>query len=265
MVFKQMKWADGFFPDMSAGTVSTPRPSSIPDDQQSHPLLSSTSPTVVSTPFTSHSSLPGHHQHVGSSSRPNLSLLFIPTPFTSNLRSPTTFTTPNSGYQSAFTPNSGTSFQFSPDSPLDQRGKRAYPADDLPPLYHFPEEEDDSDDEDNNDYMVVSEAQRLLKLYHAGYVVAEVGVNKCWRLQCNCCSNNEHSSSAPPADIRPPSPNIQQPLFNPAPAPATSCPGILIDWDIGAPGWIFPWHCVIHRGASESQTESFGSKSTARR
>ncbi|KAF8199234.1 hypothetical protein K438DRAFT_1966454 [Mycena galopus ATCC 62051] len=173
---------------MSAGTVSAPRPSSIPDDQQSHPLLSSTSPTVVSTPFTSHSSLPGHNQHAGSSSRPNLSPLFIPTPFTSNLRSPANFTTPDSGYQSAFTPNSGTSFQFSPDSPLDQRGKRAYPADDLPPLYHLLEEDDDSDDEDNDDYMVVSEAQHLLKLYHAGHVVAEVGVNKCWRLQCNRCS-----------------------------------------------------------------------------
>ncbi|KAF8215121.1 hypothetical protein K438DRAFT_1926718 [Mycena galopus ATCC 62051] len=323
MAFKHMKWADGFFPDMSAGTVSASGPSLIPDDQQSHPF---TSPTVVSTPFTSHSSLPGHHQHAGSSSRPNLSPLFIPTPFISHLRSPATFTTPDSGYKSAFTPKSGTSFQFSPDSPSDQRGKRAYPADDLPPLYHFPEEDDDSDDEHDDDHMVVTEAERLLKLYHAGHVVAEVGVNKCWRLQCNRCSKwvnssipertplssagqfsgleshqtgnkctyspkyraatappdpqtvpktipadtmdvdqdeldfrNERSSSAPPADIRPPSPNIQQPFFNPAPAPAASCPGILVDWDIeaGAPGWTFPWHRVIHRGASESQTESF--------
>ncbi|KAJ7890866.1 hypothetical protein B0H14DRAFT_2560992 [Mycena olivaceomarginata] len=188
MAFKNMKWADGFFPDLS-GTVSAPGPSATQDDQESHTSLSSASPTIFSTPLASYSLLPGH-QHTESSSRPNLSPIFVPTAFTSHLHSPTTFGTPDSGYKSGFTPASGTGFQFSPTSPLDRRGKRAYPADfdDPPPLYHWPEEDDDSDDEDYDYHTVASDTERLLKLYNAGHVVAEVGVNKCWRLQCNCCS-----------------------------------------------------------------------------
>ncbi|KAJ7719323.1 hypothetical protein B0H14DRAFT_3170649 [Mycena olivaceomarginata] len=58
----------------------------------------------------------------------------------------------------------------------------------LYPNYHFPEEEDDTDNEDYEYHTVVSKAEHLLKLYNAEHVIAEVGVNKCWRLQCNRCS-----------------------------------------------------------------------------
>ncbi|KAJ7805417.1 hypothetical protein B0H14DRAFT_3771691 [Mycena olivaceomarginata] len=305
MAFKNMKWADGFFPDLS-GTVSAPGPSATQDDQESHVSLSSTSSTVFSTPLPSHSPLPGH-QHT-ESSRPNLSPIFVPTAFTSH-HSPTTFGTPDSGYQSGFTPASGTGFQLSPTSPLDRCGKHAYPADfdDPPPLYHFPEEDDDSDDEDYDYHTVVSEAERLLKLYNAGHVVAEVGVNNCWRLQCNRCSKwvssrtrreasvpiarnitvraatappdpqtvpkmmpadayedevdfqNGRSSSAPPEDIRPPSPETHNPPINPDPTSPSFCAGVVVNWNIeaGPLGRTFPWHRVIHQGATESQLESF--------
>ncbi|KAJ7817906.1 hypothetical protein B0H14DRAFT_3741057 [Mycena olivaceomarginata] len=305
MAFKNMKWADGFFPDLS-GTVSAPGPSATQDDQESHTSLSSASPTIFSTPLASYSPLPGH-QHTESSSRPNLSPIFVPTAFTSHLHSPTTFGTPDSGYQSGFTPASGTGFQFSPTSSLDRRGKRAYPADfdDPPPLYHLPEEDDDSDDEDYDYHTVVSDTERLLKLYmpdmslrklvstNAGScsVTAAASLdshqtgNKCTyspkyhvraatappdpqtvpkTTPADACKDevdfqNRCSSSAPPEDVRPPSPETHNPPINPDPTSPSFCAGVVVDWNIeaGPLAHTFPWHRVIHQGATESQLESF--------
>ncbi|KAJ7031846.1 hypothetical protein C8F04DRAFT_1360484 [Mycena alexandri] len=69
------------------------------------------------------------------------------------------------------------------------------------------------------------------------------------------------SSSLPPEDTLacPPTPETQvTDTISPPPSPF-SCRGVVVDWNIeaGPPGWTFPWHRVIQRGASETQTESF--------
>ncbi|KAJ6449817.1 hypothetical protein C8R47DRAFT_1084624 [Mycena vitilis] len=72
----------------------------------------------------------------------------------------------------------------------------------------------------------------------------------------------QRSLSAPPEEIRPLTPEpeeIRPPAPDPASTRASSCPGVLVDWEIeaGPLGRTFPWHRVIHCGASDLQTESF--------
>ncbi|KAJ7897896.1 hypothetical protein B0H14DRAFT_3424756 [Mycena olivaceomarginata] len=50
-------------------------------------------------------------------------------------------------------------------------------------VYHLPDDDEDSDEEDED--TVFSEPERLLKLYRAGHLIAEIGVNRCWRLECD--------------------------------------------------------------------------------
>ncbi|KAJ7029072.1 hypothetical protein C8F04DRAFT_963278 [Mycena alexandri] len=69
------------------------------------------------------------------------------------------------------------------------------------------------------------------------------------------------SSSLPPEDTLacPPTPEIPvTDTISPPPSPFSCC-GVVVDSNIeaGPPGWTFPWHRVIQRGASETQTESF--------
>ncbi|KAJ7670327.1 hypothetical protein B0H17DRAFT_1209427 [Mycena rosella] len=56
---------------------------------------------------------------------------------------------------------------------------------DLPDLEEWPE----SDDEDEPEEKESNGALRLLKLYRAGHITAEIGKNNCWKLQCNRCDS----------------------------------------------------------------------------
>jgi hypothetical protein len=80
----------------------------------------------------------------------------------------------------------------------------------------------------------------------------------CSPAMSNYFDRNGRSSSAPPEDIRPPSPETRNPP-DPAPTSLSFCAGVVVDWNIeaGPLGRTFPWHRVIHQGATESQLESF--------
>ncbi|KAJ7889654.1 hypothetical protein B0H13DRAFT_2341412 [Mycena leptocephala] len=66
------------------------------------------------------------------------------------------------------------------------------------------------------------------------------------------------SSSLPPTDtsFRPPSPQKSAPPSLISSTDRGSCTGVVVDWnpEPGSADWTFPWHRVIHDGASDSQT-----------
>ncbi|KAJ7106609.1 hypothetical protein C8R44DRAFT_885886 [Mycena epipterygia] len=164
----------------------------IPSELSSKDTRSSNTPPAASVLSSHHdppapSSNPPPYLPHGAPTRPVLTPLHIPPSFTSTMRTPA-FGTPDSGYNSSFTfsyptpasSHSSEYFQQSPSSPLQHRPR--YPVN-LPDLVDLPP----SDEEDVEPKASENGALRLLKLYNAGQVTAEVGENYCWKLQCNRC------------------------------------------------------------------------------
>ncbi|KAJ6601842.1 hypothetical protein DFH09DRAFT_1069394 [Mycena vulgaris] len=138
------------------------------------------SPAVPTRP-TSHQSLPALH---------------IPLHMTPSYHhtSSSSLRTPDSGYYSAVSNSSGShSFSaMSPLSPLDTRSGYAFqPA--LPAIIatavqtNIDEYMDDEDDEAHDNHPHIHGPLRLLQLYRAGKITAEVAENNCWRIECNVC------------------------------------------------------------------------------
>ncbi|KAJ7698199.1 hypothetical protein B0H14DRAFT_2649580 [Mycena olivaceomarginata] len=180
MAFSRISFPAGFFDIPGADTPSAATPQRDDDTHTAstasqHPGSQDPTP-AFDTPFP---------LHAVARERPSLSPLFIPPPFASNLARSRTAGTPDSGYHSAFTPASSHHFgapRNTPSSPLQHRFTAPLR------LSDDEDDEDDNDDEPAAPNATQSDTARLLSLYKAGVVKAEVGENKIWKLQCNRCS-----------------------------------------------------------------------------
>ncbi|KAJ6494174.1 hypothetical protein DFH09DRAFT_1337840 [Mycena vulgaris] len=157
----------------SSGSSFTPVASSSRNSSYTLP-----SPAVPTRP-TSHQSLPALH---------------IPLHMTPSFHhtSSSSLCTPDSGYYSAFLNSPGSHFfsAMSPLSPLDTRSGYAFqPA--LPAIIATAVQTnidgymDDADDEAHNNHPHIHGPLRLLQLYRAGKITAEVAENNCWPIECN--------------------------------------------------------------------------------
>ncbi|KAJ7626507.1 hypothetical protein B0H17DRAFT_1286415 [Mycena rosella] len=193
MAFQGMNWATGFF-DMPGANAS----SSEESLRTGETLASASTSFSVSTPQAASTPLSSSALNSSRNSRPPLAPLHIPPSFSPIFRSTPFNGSPDSGYGSAashrtpaFTDTSNP-FRFGRPSPISPTLRRtridAVQPVDLPELEEWPPSDDEEDNEDvSQEKQGDSEnsASRLLKLYKAGHVIADIGENGCWRLQCN--------------------------------------------------------------------------------